>query len=110
MDEYQKSSFQAKTATGHNISHDVYTKGTGPVVVIIQELPGIGPETLHLADKFAAEGFTVVLPHLFGPLGKISVGGNLFRVLCMRREFSLFAKGKTSPIVDWLRALPEIER
>lgn len=105
MDDYQKSSFAAKTAKGHLIEHDIYTKGTGPVVVIIQELPGIGPETLHLADKFEAEGFTVILPHLFGPLGKIAVGGNLLRVMCMRREFRLLAKGKTSPIVDWLRAL-----
>ncbi|MEP2988138.1 MAG: dienelactone hydrolase family protein [Parasphingorhabdus sp.] len=105
MDDYQKSSFAAKTTKGHLIEHDIYSKGTGPVVVIIQELPGIGPETLHLADKFEAEGFTVVLPHLFGPLGKIAVGGNLLRVMCMRREFRLLAKGKTSPVVDWLRAL-----
>lgn len=105
MDGYQKSSFAAKTAKGHLITHDIYSKGAGPVVVIIQELPGIGPETLHLADKFEAEGFTVVLPHLFGPLGKTSVGGNLLRVMCMRREFRLFAKGKSSPVVDWLRAL-----
>jgi dienelactone hydrolase len=105
MDGYQKSSFAAQTTKGHRINHDIYTKGAGPVVVIIQELPGIGPETLHLADKFETEGFTVVLPHLFGPLGKISVGGNLLRVMCMRREFRLFARGKTSPVVDWLRAL-----
>jgi dienelactone hydrolase len=60
---------------------------------------------LRLADKFEAEGFTVVLPHLFGPFGKISMGGNLLRVFCMRREFRIFEKGKTSPVVDWLRAL-----
>ncbi|MEM8918080.1 MAG: dienelactone hydrolase family protein [Pseudomonadota bacterium] len=105
MDGYQKDSFTAATTTGREIAHDIYTKGAGPVIVIIQELPGIGPETLHLADKFEAAGFTVVLPHLFGPLGKISLGGNVLRVFCMRREFHLFAKRKTSPIVDWLRAL-----
>jgi len=73
--------------------------------MIIQELPGIGPETLRLADEFVAEGFTVVLPHLFGPLGKTDLAGNMVRVLCMRREFRLFAQGQTSPVVEWLRSL-----
>ena len=105
MQGYEKRKFANKLTSGSRVSHDIYTKGAGPVVVIIQELPGIGPETLRLADKFEAEGFTVVLPHLFGPLGKISMGGNLLRVFCMRREFRIFEKGKTSPVVDWLRAL-----
>ncbi len=74
-------------------------------MVIIQELPGIGPETLRLADEFVDRGFAVVLPHLFGPLEKTSIGGNLLRVFCMRREFSLFAAHRSSPIVDWLKAL-----
>ena len=33
------------------------------------------------------------------------MGGNLLRVFCMRREFSLFESKRSSPIVDWLRAL-----
>ena len=69
---------------------------------VVPEIEAIATSELL---KLEAEGFTVVLPHLFGPLGKISVGGNLLRVMCMRREFRLFAKGKTSPVVDWLRAL-----
>ncbi len=105
MQGYDKRRFKARTANGHMISHNVYTKGQGPVVVIIQELPGIGQSTFALADRFEAEGFTVVLPHLFGRLGKTSQNANLLRVMCMRREFRLFEKGKTSPIVDWLRAL-----
>ena len=105
MQGYKKTTFKAPLNNGNTVEHDIYAKGNGPVVVIIQELPGIGPQTLSLADKFEAEGFHVVLPHLFGPLGKISMLGNIARVMCMRREFSLFASGKTSPIVDWLRAL-----
>ena len=105
MDGYNKSNFRAALNNGKSVSHDVYTKGEGPVVVIIQELPGIGPETLSLADKFVDEGFTVILPHLFGPLGKTAMNSNLLRVFCMRKEFRLFEKGKTSPVVDWLRAL-----
>ena len=103
---YQSRSFTAPTVDGHSITHDVYRKGEGDrVVVIIQELPGIGPETLSLADRFVDEGFSVVLPHLFGPLGKISMLGNMVRVFCMRKEFRLFERNASSPIVDWLKAL-----
>lgn len=105
MQDYSKRSFVAPVTGGPNVSHDVYTAGQGPVVVIIQELPGIGPQTLALADRLREAGFTTVLPHLFGPLGKISMVGNLVRVMCMRREFRLLEKHGTSPIVDWLRAL-----
>ena len=103
--DYSKAPFSATCTNGAHISHDVYRRGSGAPVVIIQELPGIGPETLRLADEFVARGFAVVLPHLFGPLEKVSIGGNLLRVFCMRREFSLFAAQRCSPIVDWLKAL-----
>jgi dienelactone hydrolase len=103
--DYDCAPFAASVTSGARISHDVYRRGSGAPVVIIQELPGIGPETLRLADEFVARGFAVVLPHLFGPLEKISTGGNLVRVFCMRREFSLFEAHRASPIVDWLKAL-----
>jgi dienelactone hydrolase len=69
-----------------------------------RRLPGIGPETLRLADKLVSAGYRVVLPHLFGPLGRTSPA-NIVRVFCMRREFAVFARNDSSPIVDWLRAL-----
>jgi dienelactone hydrolase len=103
--DYRCSPFVAPGSTSKRISHDVYRRGSGAPVVIIQELPGIGPETLRLADEFVARGFEVILPHLFGPLEKISMGGNLVRVFCMRNEFSLFESNRSSPIVDWLKAL-----
>jgi dienelactone hydrolase len=102
---YRRSSFTAACSNGTSISHDVYRIGSGAPVVIIQELPGIGPETMRLADEFVAHGFEVVLPHLFGPLEKISTAGNLVRVFCMRKEFHLFENNRASPIVDWLKAL-----
>ena len=119
LDGYQKRQFTAPLVAAGlvtedpavsvksvNAIHDVYTRGdASATVVIIQELPGIGPETLHLADLFVERGFRVVLPHLFGPLGKISMLGNMARVMCMRREFRLFEKHQSSPIVNWLRAL-----
>ena len=42
-------------------------------MVLLQELPGIGQETLSLGDQLVNAGFEVVMPHLFGPLGKTSI-------------------------------------
>lgn len=102
---FEKSQFSSDAMDGKPAAYDVYTKGEGPVVVVIQELPGIGMETIRLADRLVDAGFRVVLPHLFGPLGRLSFVGNLARIFCMRREFSIFAKNQSSPIVEWLKAL-----
>jgi dienelactone hydrolase len=104
---FRKSTFAASSQEGHLISHDIYQRGEGPPIVLIQELPGIGTETLRLADRLIDGGFEVVLPHLFGPLEKTNMVGNLARVFCMRREFRLFESNKSSPVVDWLKALCE---
>ena len=103
---YDVQPFAAPIRGGKIVSHDVYSRGDqAATVVIIQELPGIGQETLDLAERFYREGFRVVLPHLFGPLGRTSFAGNMLRVFCMRREFRLFERHQSSPIVDWLRSL-----
>ena len=93
--QYLKTSFTAKIGPKQSFTHDVYSRGEGPPVIVIQELPGIGIETLQLADRLVAAGFQVVLPHLFGPLGKTQMLGNLVRVFCMRREFHLFRANRT---------------
>ncbi|TXF91194.1 dienelactone hydrolase [Neolewinella aurantiaca] len=106
IETYEKSDFTAAVAGGHLVRHNVYTLGEGDkVLVLLQELPGIGQETLALADRFVATGYRVVMPHLFGPIGKVSLVGNLVRVFCMTRELKIFRKGGSSPIVDWLAAL-----
>ncbi|XOV83393.1 MAG: dienelactone hydrolase family protein [bacterium] len=106
LDSFDKRTFTAPLSDGQPVTHDVYSTGSvGPTIVIIQELPGIGPETVSLANTFVEHGYRVVLPHLFGPLGRVSLVGNAVRVFCLRREFKLFEKNASSPIVDWLRAL-----
>lgn len=105
MHGYTQRSFHATLSDGTAITHDVYERGEGPPVVLIQELPGIGPQTLRLAERLVEAGYRVVLPHLFGPLGRVSFVGNIGRALCMRRELRMFAAHQSSPVVAWLRAL-----
>jgi dienelactone hydrolase len=90
----------------------VFRKGAGPAVVVMTEIPGISPQVLGFADRLVAMGCSVVLPDLFGEAGRDPEGrgGALYAFtslarVCIRREFTVFASGRTSPIVTWLRAL-----
>ncbi len=94
--------------TGAGITHDCYTKGDGPGVVLVPEVPGITPEVLGLADHLVAEGFTVVIPSPFGVPGKPMSGGYVAGVmprLCVSAEFRAFARNAHRPFADYLRAL-----
>jgi hypothetical protein len=86
----------------------VYRKGEGAAVVIMHEVPGISAEVARFARKVVDAGFTVFMPRLFGPVGAKTT--ELNRVaqlakLCISREFHVLAENRSSPIVDWLRAL-----
>lgn len=87
------------------ISHTVYSAGEGPPIIVIHELPGMTKECVSFAERLVAQGFRVHLPLLFGkPNQKPAPIRFLFK-LCISREFYVFQQNKTSPIVDWLRAL-----
>jgi dienelactone hydrolase len=103
MDGFDKKAITAPIS-GHPTTFDVYTIGAGPPVLLMQEMPGIGQEAIAFCKRLADAGFEVWAPHWFGPLGKTS-GLNVVRLLCMRREFQVFAKNQSSAIVDWMRAL-----
>lgn len=86
----------------------VFYKGSGPGVVLMHELSGMVPECVDLGRRIAAAGFTVYVPLLFGePDEAFSVPKTLGWVaqICISQEFYCFAKGQTSPITQWLRAL-----
>lgn len=87
----------------------VYRRGSGPGVIIIHEMPGLHPLVVRFADRVAAAGMTVYLPTLFGEPGReVSRGyavASMLKALCVRREFDAWATNRSSPIVDWLRAL-----
>jgi dienelactone hydrolase len=87
----------------------VFRRGSGPAVIIIHEMPGLHPLVIRFADRVAAAGMTVFCPSLFGEPGRpVSTGyalGQMAMGMCVRREFNAWSGGKSSPIVDWLRAL-----
>ena len=86
----------------------VYSKGKGPGIIIMHELPGMSPETIIFANYLVKQGFTVYLPLLFGePMmaPDASSSAKNMASLCISKEFHLFTSNKTSPIVHWLRAL-----
>lgn len=94
--------------TADRRTHDTYRKGTGPAVVIIHELPGMTPDVITFAEEVVAAGHTVVMPHLFGRVGGEPSAGAVARSLgavCISREFTLFALGRTAPVAGWLRSL-----
>jgi dienelactone hydrolase len=87
----------------------VWRRGTGPAVIVIHEMPGLHPLVIRFADRVAAAGMTVFCPSLFGEPGRpVSAGyaiGTMLKAICISREFDVWATDRSSPIVDWLRAL-----
>lgn len=114
--DFQRSEFtyESKTRT-------IFRLGDGPAVIIIAEMPGITPRVLEFARQVGGIGCTAVLPHLFGvpgrdpnpdARGRVGFVANAVSSLvpaCISREFVTMATGRTSPVIDWLRALARHE-
>jgi hypothetical protein len=103
LDGWEKGSFTAATLT-----RDTYRKGSGPVVIVVHEIPGITPAVERFANDVVEAGFTVVMPNLVGTAGQDVSGkyiaSSMLKV-CISKEFTNMALQKTSPIIAWLRAL-----
>jgi dienelactone hydrolase len=87
----------------------VYRRGSGPAVIVIHEMPGLHPLVLAFAERLAAAGMSVWCPSLFGepgrPVSRPYLATEALKAICVRREFHVWSTDKSSPIVDWLRAL-----
>lgn len=103
LESWVKGSFTAATLT-----RDTYRKGSGPVVIVVHEIPGITPAVERFANDVVNAGFTVVMPNLVGTAGQDVSGkyiaSSMLKV-CISKEFTNMALQKTSPIISWLRAL-----
>ena len=102
------SSWTRGEHTADDISHATYRKGSGTGVIVIHELPGMTPDVIAFAEEVVARGHTVVMPHLFGepeaPPVVTAFATTIPRV-CVSKEFTTMATGRTSPVALWLRSL-----
>ena len=106
--------FEREIFDSDGFSHAVYRKGHGPAVLVLAELPGITPHVLGFAERVVTLGCTAILPELFGTPGRDPAeeglsgrlhGLSVLARVCISREFTTFATGRSSPIVRWLRSL-----
>jgi dienelactone hydrolase len=100
--------FEARPLTFLGETRTVYVSGKGPAVIVMAEMPGIYPHVSRFARWVREAGFTVFMPHLFGRDGRtVSIPRGLGTMVraCVSREFRAFAANRSSPVVDWLRAL-----
>ncbi len=111
--------FEETTFTFGGKTRTTYRTGTGPAVIVMAEIPGITPKVAGFARKVADIGCTAVMPHLFGEPGRdpsaAGRGASMVSMaktigpLCVSREFTMWAANRTSPVVEWLRALADHE-
>ncbi|MFI1301895.1 dienelactone hydrolase family protein [Streptomyces sioyaensis] len=117
MADHDLTGFDRGTFTHDGSTRRILRRGTGPAVIVMAEIPGITPKVLEFAERVAALGCTAVLPVLFGKPGRdanpaahgrlnsaLYTASSMWQV-CVSREFTVLATGKTSPVVTWLRAL-----
>ena len=101
--------FEAISCRFDGETRSVYVRGQGPGVLLMHEIPGITPQVQACAERIADAGFRVYMPWLFGTPGKpLSMPyalGEMARTICIRREFTALARGRSSPVTDWLRGL-----
>lgn len=109
MSTIELSGFSTFDFTSDDLTRTVYRRGQGPGVIVMHEIPGITPQVKACAERIADAGFTVFMPWMFGtpskPLSMPYALGQMFQAICIRKEFACLARGQSSPITDWLRAL-----
>jgi len=94
--------------TNAGTTHDLYTRGSGPGVVLLPEIPGMTPEVMGLADHLVDAGFTVTVISLFGDPGRPVTPGyaaKSFAAACINREFRAFARRADRPVAEYVRAV-----
>lgn len=108
MSTSQLEGYEVSTLEFESKARRVFTRGTGPAVIVISEIPGITPEQAEFGRRLTDAGFTAVMPELFGETGRpmsASYAAGTAGWACISREFSTFALRRTSPITSWLRAM-----
>ena len=100
--------FDRREITLAGVTKRVYVAGSGPVVIVMIEMPGISPHVARFGRWVRDAGFTVYMPSLFGRDGAVpgaEEGLAIFKAACVSAEFRAFAANQSSPVTQWLRAL-----
>jgi dienelactone hydrolase len=100
--------FEARELSFLGKTRPVFVSGQGPAVIVMAEMPGIYPHVARFARWVREAGFTVFMPNLFGRPGRpvtLPYGLGVMARACISREFRAFAANRSSPVIDWLRAL-----
>ena len=101
--------FRSETFTFDGVTRTVLRTGeVGPAVIVIHEVYGFTPTLARFCRRTRDAGLQVYAPILFGRPDasnpeKQSLGRML--ALCVSREFTLFARNRSSPVVEWLKPL-----
>lgn len=95
---------------GHDgLTRSVFSKGAGPWIILIHELPYLTPAVARLGDAFVAAGFSVAMPSLTGrPGGDYSLWRSTVGSwqLCVSKEFREGLTNDGDPqAVHWIRSL-----
>lgn len=121
MSDDRLHDFDRGSFTHDGSARTVFRRGAGPAVVILAEMPGITPRVLDFARRVSDIGCTAVVPHLFGIPGRdpnpsghgiaasVAYAASSMVTACISREFVTMATGRTSPVIEWLRALARSE-
>jgi dienelactone hydrolase len=107
LDSWTRSEHTADV-DGTPTTHPVWRRGSGPGVVVVHELPGLTAGVIRFGEELVDAGYTVLLPHLFGPAGREFSNLDVARVfprVCISRELTTIARGETTPVAGWLRSL-----
>jgi dienelactone hydrolase len=101
--------FRSEHFTYNGVTRTVLRTGeAGPAVIVIHEVYGFTPTLARFCRRVRDAGLQVYAPILFGQPDatnpeRQSLGRML--ALCVSREFTLFARDRSSPVVEWLKPL-----
>ena len=87
------------------------TGSVGPAVIIVHEVYGFTPTLARFCRWVRDAGFRVYAPVLFGSVDASNperIQPSRLLGLCISREFHLFAAGKSSQVVEWLKELARL--
>jgi dienelactone hydrolase len=115
------SAYERKAFAYGGIEHDVLRGGdSGPVVLLLHEIPTLSWRTILLADHVRAAGFRIAMPLMLGGIRRkpgnrvtnalaLAEAGARILQTCVSWQFTALAQHRTSPITTWLIELARRE-